>query len=557
MSFIDAMNSEPALIKTGVNGETVYTEAGVGDRMVSLFTMLNRGLEDSYIEKSMDDIIGNISGVGDLADICVLCFQTRDVRGGKGERDLFYAMFKKLYERRPLVAGLLVPLIPEYGCWRDMWELCERVPEMSETVYAHTKTVFLRDVELLEKGELFKLSLLAKWIPREKSETWPGLGRKLCAYIYGEGEKTKTYRKQVSALNRGLKTVEVNMCNGTWADIVPSAVPGRNLKLHMKAFLNVNKADMPRSTIEDRVECRQHFLDFIDDLKSGKAQAKGANVVYPHEVVKKMMEWRFCVYRTMDAEKRNQVDILQGQWDSIKAETVKSGTAFGKMVPLCDFSGSMDGIPKLVSLALGILISEINHPSFRDHIMTFDEKPTWYRFRKGDCLFEKLASVHDIGQGLNTDFYKACRLIIDKMVASRVPIGKEPTDLLVLTDMGWDAASTVRERANPWKSQVQVIREEFAEAGRTLYPGTAGWTMPRIIVWNLRGEFKDFQAKAADEGVLTISGWSPSVLKALQNGTIENMRPIDGLRTILDDERYDPVREVCAGAGAGAGATKA
>jgi hypothetical protein len=259
----------------------------------------------------------------------------------------------------------------------------------------------------------------------------------------------------------------------------------------------------------------------------------------------------------MDAEKRNQVDILQGQWDSIKAETVKSGTAFGKMVPLCDFSGSMDGIPKLVSLALGILISEINHPSFRDHIMTFDEKPTWYRFRKGDCLFEKLASVHDIGQGLNTDFYKACRLIIDKMVASRVPIGKEPTDLLVLTDMGWDAASTVRERANPWKSQVQVIREEFAEAGRTLYPGTAGWTMPRIIVWNLRGEFKDFQAKAADEGVLTISGWSPSVLKALQNGTIENMRPIDGLRTILDDERYDPVREVCAGAGAGAGATKA
>jgi hypothetical protein len=554
MSFIEAMNNEPALTKTGVNGETVYTEAGVGDRMVALFTMLNRGLEDSYIEKSMDDIIGNISGVGDLADICVLCFQTRDVRGGKGERDLFYAMFKKLYERQPLVAGLLVPLIPEYGCWRDMWELCERVPEMSETVYAHTKTVFLRDVELLEKGELTSLSLLAKWIPREKSETWPGLGRKLCAYIYGEGEKTKTYRKQVSALNRALKTVEVNMCNGTWTDIVPSAVPGRNLKLHMKAFLNVNKDEEPRSTIEDRVSCRQHFLEFIEGLKSGKTQAKGAHVVYPHEVVEQMLKSRYSVYRMMSVEERNEIDILQGIWDSIRTETAKSAAAFKKMVPLCDFSGSMNGKPKLVSLALGILISEINHAAFRDHILTFDSKPIWHSFKGRANLFEKLKSVHDMGEGLSTDFYKACRLIIDKMVAGRVPIGEEPTDLLVLTDMGWDEASRstdhCKDRKNnppPWKSQVQRIRDEFAEAGRALYPGTAGWTVPRIIVWNLRAEFKDFQAKAADDGVLMVSGWSPSVLKALQTGTIEHMSPLAGLRSILDDVRYDPVRETVFG----------
>ena len=336
---------------------------------------------------------------------------------------------------------------------------------------------------------------------------------------------------------------------GTWAAIVPTAVPGRNLKLHMNAFLNVGEDGEPRSTIEDRVVCRDHFLEFIANLKTGKAQAKGAHVVYPHEVVEQMLKYRHSVYRMMDVEERNQIDILQGIWDSIRGEAEKSAAAFKKMVPLCDFSGSMDGKPKLVSLALGVLISEINHSAFRDHILTFDSTPTWHSFKGRANLFEKLKSVHDLGQGLSTDFYKACRLIIDKMVAGRVPIGEEPTDLIVLTDMGWDEASRPtsgctdrKAKKDPWKSQVQRIRDEFAEAGRALYPGTTGWTVPRIIVWNLRAEFKDFQAKAADDGVLMISGWSPSVLKALQNGTIESMSPLAGLRSILDDVRYDPVR---------------
>ena len=38
MAFVAAMNS-PALTKTGVNGADVYTEEGVGDYRVTLFTM--------------------------------------------------------------------------------------------------------------------------------------------------------------------------------------------------------------------------------------------------------------------------------------------------------------------------------------------------------------------------------------------------------------------------------------------------------------------------------------------------------------------------------------
>jgi hypothetical protein len=544
MSFVAAMNAED-LTKTGVNGETVYTEAGVGNRLLTLFTMLNRDLEDSYIADSVARIIGCVENVDDLADLCVLCFQTRDVRGGKGERDLFYVFFAELYKHQPLIAGLLVSLIPTYGCWRDMWALLEAVPELEDSIMAHVKSVFFADVALLKNGDVNRLSLLAKWLPRERCGSWPGMARRICTALYGVRMQMVVYRKQVSALNKALKTVEINMCGGTWSQIVPAAVPGRNLKLHMNAFLNVGEDGRPRSTIKDRVECRTHFLEFIANLKTGKAQAKGAHVVYPHEVVEQMLKHRYSVYRTMDVEVRNQIDILQGIWDSIRTEAEKSAAAFRKMIPLCDFSGSMDGRPKLVSLALGILISEINHSAFRDHIMTFDSTPAWYSFKGKANLFEKLQSVNGLGQGLSTDFYKACSLIIDKMVAARVPIGEEPTDLIVLTDMGWDEASRPTDRSGKsWKSQVQRIRDEYAEAGRLLYPGTDGWTVPRIIVWNLRAEFKDFQAKAVDTGVLMVSGWSPSVLKALQNGTIESMSPLAGLRSILDDVRYDPVRDV-------------
>jgi hypothetical protein len=46
----------------------------------------------------------------------------------------------------------------------------------------------------------------------------------------------------------------------------------------------------------------------------------------------------------------------------------------------CDFSGSMDGNPKLVSASLGILFSEICVGSGKNKIMTFDSTPEWIEF---------------------------------------------------------------------------------------------------------------------------------------------------------------------------------
>jgi hypothetical protein len=348
-------------------------------------------------------------------------------------------------------------------------------------------------------------------------------------------------------MNKALKTVEINMCSKSWAEIKPESVPGRCLKIHNKAFLNesVKKSytDALRyATSEDRMECRKHFQEFVEGLAKGEKKAHGANVVMPHELV---------VQALARDTSQDELGINQGQWVSIREETLKLG-GLGRCVPMCDFSGSMSGLPKLISLALGILVSEINHSAFKDHILTFDAEPKWHSFAGKNTLKEKLDSIRsDLAQGLNTNFYRACMKIVEKMKQAKVPVGEEPVDLIVFTDMGFDVAirdnthySHNTVKSGVWDTQIQQIRDEFKKAGEEVWGVGNGWKPPRIVIWNLRASFNDFHAKADQEGVVQLSGWSPSMLKALQKGGIQVLTPYMGMRAILDDERYDEVRRV-------------
>lgn len=528
MAFVQAMNASDT--KIGVNGAATYTEEGVGDRRVTLFTMLNRGLEEEYIKENIYKCIEQ-NDPAVLHDLWVMAFQTRDVRGGKGERQLFYQMFQALHQMDSERATRMVPLIPTYGCWRDLWEIGKRIPELEATILQHTQEVYIRNMDCVRKGE--PIDLLGKWLPREKSKTYPGWAQKIATCVYYNVASLNTrmrfYRLNCSEMNRALKTVEVNMCGKTWAAIEPEAVPGRCLKIHDAAFLNVRTKD--HNTIRypndgDRMTCRAHFQDFTKGLQEGTKKAHGANVVLPHELVVKLETDRLT---------SEQEIILQAQWDSVKEETIQAG-GLGKTVAMCDFSGSMSGIPLEISKALGILISECTHPAFRDYIMTFDSTPHWHSFKGKKTLKEKVESLTNCGIGLSTDFYKACKCIISRMVQHNVPVGEEPDDLLVITDMGFDAAATTNSSSSTqsaWETQLTRIRREFQSAG--------GWKPPRIVIWNVRAAFKDFHATADQEGVVQISGWSPSILKALQKG-VQVQTPYEGMRSVLDDERYDLVR---------------
>jgi hypothetical protein len=355
-----------------------------------------------------------------------------------------------------------------------------------------------------------------------------------------------------------LETVEVKMCAGQWATIKPAHVPGRCFKVKRAALMNKKLKKIPgqktrkpideeRVGSEDRRACAQAVFEFLEKVMAGKATIKGADTVYPHELVHSVSQnlYTWAGQRTDETK----VDpVVEAQWRAIRESTAKAG-GFGKAVAMCDFSGSMSGIPLDVSLALGILISETNHAAFRDHILTFDSDPRWYSFVGLDSLQSKVMAVYNKsgGQGLSTNFYRACMLILDRMKEEGVPVGEEPEDLIVLTDMGWDAAHAAHGGAGrsgystntkPWKSQIANIRDKFADHG---------YTAPRIVIWNLRAEYKDFHAAAEDEGVVMISGWSPAILTALTKDGVQTRTPLEALKAVLDAPRYDAVREAIAG----------
>jgi hypothetical protein len=269
MAFVAEMNSP-------------FTETDDGDVRVSLFTMLSWRKEGTSLPNALDLSTSYISSQiasapeAYLEDLLVLAMQTRDIRGGKGERALFVAMMAALWERAPVAVAALIPLVPEYGCWRDMWELWEHVPGLRPTIYALVKSQWAQDCESA------KPSLLAKWMPREGSKTWRGLANTLAQVLYPYIPHTSRlahYRKAVSAVNRVLGTVEIKMCGNRWADLEPAHIPRRCFHIRKAALRNKMllkrrgkyfAIDEERYATEDRRTCAQKVETCLKTVIRGK-----------------------------------------------------------------------------------------------------------------------------------------------------------------------------------------------------------------------------------------------------------------------------------------------
>jgi len=578
--------SSDNLTKIGEKGSDVYTAEGVGSALVALNTLLVRGVTKETVNKQMDAVSallhGDIWAVPALMcayeDLWVLLFQNRDVRGGKGERASTTLMWEYMLEHRQEDALKMLPLLTEYGSWRDLFQLAAVNHTVTPVVLDLVQEQLAKDLDACAEGK--PLSLLAKWIPREDRQ--PELAKLIAKRLFPDeirpASRMKQYRKKISALNRVLKTTEVAMCGGEWASIQPQNVPGRCLQKNMKAFLNEpgNKryvtrlrrgASLRYPDIEDRMECREHFQDFFKAAKEGKVTVKAANVVYPHEVVKKAMDSMRQTYHQyygeeMSSDSSLSLDEKNGllaQWSALVKEAREAG-GLGRSLAMCDFSGSMQSsssnrdTPYWVSMAMGLLISEITGAEFRDTFLTFDSTPMLHRLPKEGDLFARIASIGHIGQGTSTDFQKAMDLVLANLKASRCRPGEEPDNLIVITDMNWDAACASNQKSQytghsyrhvvktaPWQTHIHMIREAFKRAGEDMWG--VPFTPPRIVIWNVAATSSDFHAQADTEGVVMLSGWSPSLFKNLLKGEIKSMTPLEMLHIILEDERYDLVRE--------------
>ena len=573
----------------GTKHSDVYTANGVNDPRVALSVLLVQGADESNIIGGLDAILAT----GDrqmVEDAFVLAFQARDVRGGKGIRDVTHIMIKHLLSQakwRPIMLDLLGQA-PEYGSWRDLKMLAihgyEAFPPYAEALINRVVQLF-KDQLTLDWQVMLTLpssvSLAAKYAPRECHNSQHE--KKLAKLLANDmcpmdglmiSHKLKSYRRMISELNRVLDTTEVKMCGKHWADIEPGKVAGRCLQKNTKAFLNqpstYKTPEHPRPLADaDRVKCAEHFKEHFAKAARGEATLNGSKTVFPHELIKKVVSsmGRHRYYdhdgdgKVTSNMSQEEKDSIVGVWNQMVKDAQTSG-GLGRSLAMCDFSGSMQSsdrnndTPYWVSMAMGLLISEVTTEEFKDTFLTFDSTPTFHQLPKGD-IFQRVASISgSIGQGTSTDFQKAMDLILQRCKEARIRPGQEPEDLIVLTDMNWDQAcasdcrgyytgNSYRHivKTASWQTHVEMIREAFKRAGEDMWGEGQGLKMPRIVIWNIAATSTDFHATADTEGVVMLSGWSPSLFKVLQKEGVVIQTPYQALRVQLDDERYEPVRQ--------------
>jgi len=514
--------------------------------LLDLFFQLVRNADETLLEKYIDNAC--YSGEPHC-EIFVLLFQTRDCRGGKGEKKLFYKMFLYLFNKYPDTISLFLDLIPTYGYYKDFWNILSVAEleknadfaEIKHKIFTIYSSALFSDInELQNNPENPVITLAGKYAPREQHEFATKHKALFSEFVHkymfpdNATAANKLYRKLIVKLNTALQVTEVYMCAKQYSEINFSRVPSLCLKRFRKAFLNelvTRKPNSPPFNEEtgdrfpddpDRVAARQNLKRILSG--SATEPTIKAKQLMPHEIVETIMK-----NMRKDEQSTSEKDLLQKQWDIIRDNVAVRGN----FIPLVDVSSSMEGTPMIAAIALGILLSETTNPIFRDRVITFSTDPEWVSFDADDNLFTKVKKTANAPWGGSTNFAKAIQLILDVVTHNCLPASEVP-DLIVFSDMQFDRAD------RSYDTHYEQIVEKFHDVGMSIvgepYP------VPRIVFWNLRAT-EGFPIVSDTTNTMMLSGFSPAIMKAFLSGeNMETITPIRTLHAILHDERYDPIR---------------
>jgi hypothetical protein len=180
-----------------------------------------------------------------------------------------------------------------------------------------------------------------------------------------------------------------------------------------------------------------------------------------------------------------------------------------------------------VSISLGLYISERNEGPFKDAFITFHESPK-LEVVKGS-LSERYRQMANSDWGGSTNLESAFKLILSKAVASKVSAEEMPTMMLILSDMEFDSAVGGRWGRGGWNPTAhEMIEQMYADAG---------YTMPKIVYWNIQSRGDNNKPVHFDEkGTALVSGFSPALLTNLLAG--KEMTPLSMMMSVIDSERY-------------------
>jgi hypothetical protein len=393
-----------------------------------------------------------------------ILFWARDARGGAGERRFFQVIMKHVRKHYSEEYDMLAVHVSEYGYWKDIFSI-EQPDENNLNWLSYQ----------LEESP--NANLLAKWFPR-KGQWFVAMHKYLKM-------TPKEFRKYLVAKT---KVVESLMCENQWSDVNYAQVPSVAMNKYRKAFL---KRDEER------------YNQFIADVHEGKTKIN-ASVLFPHEL-----------YQAISGGQN--ASAVEAQWNALP-NYMEGSTE--RIIPVCDVSGSMSGLPMDVSVSLGIYISERNEGIFKDAFLTFSESPQM-NYLKG-TLSQRMRQLERADWGMSTNLQATFDLILNSALREELPESEMPTKLLIISDMEFNEASNM--------TNLDAIREKYK---------ASGYKLPQIVFWNVNGRLGNSPASVSDAGIGLVSGFSPAILKSILKGEIYG--PYQLMLDAVATERYSRI----------------
>ncbi|GMH68856.1 hypothetical protein TL16_g05026 [Triparma laevis f. inornata] len=571
-SFNTGAVSHPSHTRiSGENGHAQISRAELSDDLLFLFDKSVRGVSFSEVSSLTTSLLTSATTLSDITDIFLLAFQTRWSRGGKGEKLIFYQLLNILYSNLPSATLSVLDLLPHFGYWKDPMLLlkeCCNTNKLSDDasldlLKAKCYTMYATQLEK-DHAELLSskaaspprnpnLTFVAKFAPSENKEfdkLFNCVGPIACLMYPPDNETKKAklasikkYRQTCTALRAGLEVPEVKECCGKFSEINFERVTSLCMNRKMKSFLNEKLRDSKMQNgeyeetgdrfpeNEDRVEARKHLLELI--LKKGSVKGKD---LFPHELVENCQKGGYGGLST------GVKAVINAQWIAMRENVIKMAEErkkalerkaeemaeqppqkpidLGKVICMADVSGSMSGTPMSVSIAMGILLSEICHPAFRDLVLTFHDNPIFHDLKGCENFTEKCQSLQRAPWGGSTDFEKAFNLILDVIERQKLKQEDIP-DLMVVSDMqfnntsgygGYGSYGGGGEGSKAWTSASEKIKGAFADLGVavSLVPECISGSIIQAMVF-VKGQHSNVAVLSLTSNIVTAALISASI----------------------------------------------
>jgi hypothetical protein len=391
-----------------------------------------------------------------------LIFWASDIRGGIGERRFTRIALTFLNDYYPELLSQVVHHVPEYSRWDNMFHLPYKVIS-----------------PIIRQGLKDKNGLLAKWLPRKSQ--FSNLASKIRKDF---GWTNRQYRKIIVELSN---TVEQLMSKNEWDNIEYDKLPSVAGNKYRTAFYKHDEA---------------RYTEFINSVLKGENKINSATL-FPYQL--------YQAFIRGDNEKS-----IEAQWNSLPNYLTDNTK---RILPVCDVSGSMTGLPMDISVSLGVYISERNKGIFKDAFITFSSNPRMEHLKGNICQrFRQLSRAH---WSMSTDLKAVFILVLKSAVYHKLPESEMPTQILIISDMEFDEATGGNKITN-----YEKIKKQYNDHG---------YELPSIVFWNVRGRIDNVPVNKYDENTALISGASPSIIKSVLG---ETMSPVQVMLDTLNTERY-------------------